>query len=260
VVVPLRVSSDEVRHIGLGRRHGGRRFLSEDLDGLAQLASCAEARIELLREAELRRLVSQAEMRALQAQIHPHFLFNALNTLYGVIPRQAAGARRMVLNLADIFRYFLAQDRTLIALAEEMRIVEAYLEVESLRLGHRLRTEFAIDPAARTVRIPALSVQPLVENAVKHGVSAQVGGGFVRVEAAMREGAVQVVVTDSGPGFDRGRGSKPPGAGVGLDNVRQRLRLCFGDAAELHITSRDGLTRVAFQVPVPQLEAVSPAS
>ena len=90
----------------------------------------------------MNRLVSQAELRALQSQINPHFLFNALNTLYGTIPREAAGARRMVLNLAEIFRYFLQSDKTFVPLAQEMQIVRAYLEVEQLRLGDRLSVEY----------------------------------------------------------------------------------------------------------------------
>ena len=123
-------------------------------------------------------LMSQAELRALQAQINPHFLFNALNTLYGTIGRENPEARRLVLNLADVFRYFLQSDRTFIPVEEELRIVRAYLEIEELRLGPRLRTEIEIDDLALQVSIPALSIQPLVENAVKHGDSSQDGRRF----------------------------------------------------------------------------------
>ncbi|MEO7650014.1 MAG: histidine kinase, partial [Bryobacteraceae bacterium] len=106
-VVPLHFSQAEVRYALLGRREAGRRYLSEDLQALARLATQIVDQVKLFRESELHRLVTQAELRALHSQIHPHFLFNVLNTLYGVIPREAAGARRTVLNLADIFRYFL---------------------------------------------------------------------------------------------------------------------------------------------------------
>src|SRR5208337_1159652 len=119
--------------------------------------------VEQFRESEMRRLVAQAELRALQSQIHPHFLFNALNTLYGIIPREARGARETVLNLADIFRYFLETERTFLPLEEELHIVKAYLEVERLRLGEKLHVEIDVDADTLLVPIPILSIQPLVE-------------------------------------------------------------------------------------------------
>ena len=133
--------------------------------------------LEQYRDLETRRLVAQAELRALQSQIHPHFLFNALNALYGIIPREARGARETVLNLADIFRYFLETKKTLVPLEEEMHIVKAYLDVERLRLGDKLRLEIDVTPEAQAVPIPILSIQPLVENAVKHGIAPLAGGG-----------------------------------------------------------------------------------
>src|SRR6202035_2997713 len=127
---------------------GGRRYLSEDLQALSRLTAAIVEQVERFRNSEMQRLVSQAELRALQSQINPHFLFNALNTLYGTIPREEVGARRMVINLAEIFRYFLQSDRTFVPLSQEMQIVRAYLEVEQLRLGDRLRVEFQVDEAA----------------------------------------------------------------------------------------------------------------
>src|SRR6202035_5000156 len=120
---------------------GGRRYLSEDLQALSRLTAAIVEQVERFRNSEMQRLVSQAELRALQSQINPHFLFNALNTLYGTIPREASTARRIVLNLADIFRYFLQSDKTFVPLAQEMQIVRAYLEVEQSRLGNRLHVD-----------------------------------------------------------------------------------------------------------------------
>ena len=257
LIVPIRVSPDEVRHVALGRRHGGRRYLSEDLDGLAHLASCAESQIERIREDELRQLVSEAELRALHSQIHPHFLFNALNTLYGVIPRDARGARDMVLNLADIFRYFLNSDKTSIALCEELRIVQAYLEIEGLRLGSKLRTEIHVDPAAEAVPIPVLTIQPLVENAVKHGIATLAEGGTVRVEATLDDAGLRVSVSDSGPGFDPGAKAHSAGAGVALQNVRQRLLLFYGQDAVLEVSRTNGVTVVGFRVRAERLALVA---
>ena len=148
VVVPVRRGHDDVQLILLGRRHGGQRYFSEDLDTLRRAAVEIAERVEALRRQEMNRLVSQAELRALQSQINPHFLFNALNTLYGTIPREAVGARRMVINLADIFRYFLQSDKSFVPLAQEMQIVRAYLEVEQLRLGDRLAIEFQVNESA----------------------------------------------------------------------------------------------------------------
>ena len=143
-------------------------------------------------------LVSQAELKALQSQINPHFLFNSLNTLYGTIDRGNAEARRLVLNLAELFRYLLRSDRTLIEIEEELRIVRAYLEIEQLRLGTKLRIEINVDEAARRAGIPLLSVQPLVENAVKHGVAPKTGAGFVRLDITTRQDVLTVIVSNSG--------------------------------------------------------------
>jgi len=251
VSLPLRFANGDSRLLPLGRRQGGRRYLSQDLDDLQRLAAAIAERVEQLRSHEMRKLVTQAELHALEAQIHPHFLFNALNTLYGVIPLQAADARRLVLNLADILRYFLQSDRTYIPLEEELRIVEAYLEIESLRLGAKLSTEITIDPRVRREPIPILSIEPLVENAVKHGVAARREPGFVKVRAYLEDSRVVVEVQDSGPGFHPGAGKPSTGAGVGLENVRRRLRLCYGDASALAIqTPPGGGTLAGFTIPV----------
>jgi two-component system, LytTR family, sensor kinase len=207
--------------------------------------------VERFRAEELKRLVSQAELRALQAQINPHFLFNALNTLYGTIDRRSHEARRMVLNLADIFRYCLQGDRTVIALSEELRIVEAYLEIEALRLGDRLQTEVIAEKSARSVSIPILSIQPLVENAVKHGIAVKHGGGRVSVRAEETTAGLRITVEDTGIGFEQSRLHARNGTGRGLDNVRRRLALCYGPAADLIIESSNAGSTVTFLVPQP---------
>ncbi len=126
-VVPLRFSRGDAHLLLLGSRRGGRRYLSEDLEMLERLAAIVTEQVERLRSSEMQALVSQAELRALQAQINPHFFFNALNTLYGVIARENSAARRLVLNLAGLFRYSFAVNSGLSPLSEEIRIVRAYL-------------------------------------------------------------------------------------------------------------------------------------
>src|SRR5262249_4214703 len=153
--------------------------------------------IEQLRSLQMQNLVSQAELKALQAQINPHFLFNSLNTLYGTIDRSNLAARRMVLNLADVFRYRLRAERNFLEEEGELKIVRAYLEIEELRLGPKLRTEIEVDEFALHATIPLLSVQPLVENAVKHGVAARMGTGLVRLRIRKLENAVSVEVSNS---------------------------------------------------------------
>ncbi len=181
-----------------GPRDGARRYLSEDFAVLMRLGAAVVEHVEQLRGIQMQGLVSQAELKALQAQINPHFLFNSLNTLYGTIDRGNAEARRLVLNLADVFRYLLRSDRTLIEIEEELRIVRAYLEIEQLRLGAKLRTEINVDEAALRAMIPLLSVQPLVENAVKHGVAPRTGTGFVRLDITARPDLLSVTVSNSG--------------------------------------------------------------
>jgi len=232
VVIPLRLpsrlSSDLpsgfARFVLLGRRSGGRRYLSEDLQVLGRAAGQIVEQVEQFRESEMRRLVAQAELRALQSQIHPHFLFNALNTLYGIIPREAKGARDTVLNLADIFRYFLETEKSFLPLEEELRIVKAYLEVERLRLGGKLRIEIDVEPAALLAPIPILSIQPLVENAVKHGIAPQSDGGLVRIEAR--------VETRMETRIDAGSHSRPrpeSGAPSAEGGVHRDLRVTVTD-------------------------------
>ena len=245
VVVPIRTAR-KPRSLLLGRRSGGRRYLSEDLLALGRAAIVIVGQLEQFRETELRRLVTLAELRALQSQIHPHFLFNALNALYGIIPREAKSARETVLNLADIFRYSLETGRMMRPLSDELRIIRAYLEVERLRLGDKLRIEIQVAEAALEVPIPVLSIQPLVENAVKHGIAPKVEGGLVRVEVATENDGIRILVSDTGPGFPSESSTR---AGVGLDNVARRLDLYFGAEAALNVESNSSGTTASFLIP-----------
>jgi LytS/YehU family sensor histidine kinase len=131
---------------------------------------------------------------------------------------------------------------------EELRIVRAYLEIEELRLGPRLRTEIEVDDTALKVSIPALSIQPLVENAVKHGIAARMGDGLVRLAIRAEQNQIAVSISNSGEcDSEILTGST---TGVGLANVRRRLALCYGDETGLKISVKDGLTTVAFALPL----------
>jgi hypothetical protein len=254
--VPMRLSNGETHWGLLGRRQGGRRYVSADLESIERLTAAIVERAEQLRTVEMQRLVAEAELQALEAQIHPHFLFNALNTLYGVIPRESGDARRLVLNLSDILRYFLKTGKTLIPLEEEMRIVRAYLEIEQLRMGGKLAASIEVDPGLEREPIPILSIEPLVENAVKHGVASRSTPGAVRIRVRSTPSGMAVEVGDTGPGFTAARADSQRGAGMGLANVARRLKLCYGEQAELRIDSTADGTRVAFDVPLaPSAEA-----
>ncbi len=155
-----------------------------------------------------------------------------------------------MLNLAEIFRYFLQGHRTVIPLSEELRIVKAYLEIEAVRLGERLETELIVSQSVEAILIPILSLQPLVENAVKHGIAGKQGYGRVCVKAERVPTGLRLTVEDTGVGFERS-GAQPGGMGLGLENVRRRLALCYGPAADLQIQSSAAGTSVTFLVPDP---------
>jgi two-component system LytT family sensor kinase len=216
-----------------------------------RLASAIIQQVERFRSEELKRLATQAELRALQAQINPHFLFNAFNTLYGTIDRTSIEARRLVLNLTEIFRYFLQGDRSVILLSEELRIIKAYLEIEALRLGDRLRTDIDVPESALSAMIPILCLQPLVENAVKHGVAAKAGPGRISLRAHTQGASLHITVEDSSLGVAGSGTHSHDGSGVGLANVRRRLDLSYGVSASLNVSR--GSTGSIVTLVIPEL-------
>jgi two-component system LytT family sensor kinase len=253
-MTPLRLSRGDAHIFLLGSRRGGRRYLSENLEMLDRFAVIVSEQVERLRNSEMQSLVSTAELRALQAQINPHFFFNVLNTLYGVIARENSAARRMVLNIADLFRHSFAVNSALIPLAEEIRIVKAYLEIEGVRLGSKLSTQFDVDESVLNTEVPVLSVQPLVENAVKHGIACREGGGFVRVTIQKQADHILIAVSNSGV-FRESRRSMD-GHGIGMANVRRRLALCYG-SSDLEVSTTHEVTTVRFRVPASNPSPVS---
>jgi two-component system sensor histidine kinase AlgZ len=181
----------------------------------------------------LRVQVMATELDALQARINPHFLFNTLNSIAALIREDPARAEAVTLQLSSLFRYTLqAPKQGSVTLEEELSIVEGYLAIEQQRLAERLTYSIDVEPSLLGVRIPPLLLQPLVENAVKHGIASSVSGGRVTV-AGRRDGErVHLTVTDTRSGGDPLSGAAP-GTGEGLDNVRRRLRGTFGPKADL---------------------------
>ncbi|MFN2431407.1 MAG: sensor histidine kinase [Gemmatimonadota bacterium] len=204
---------------------------------------------EAVERERLEKLRAEAELSALQARINPHFLFNTLNSLAALIPVDPGAAEEMTQRLSDCFRYVLQASHGPVALEEEMRFVEDYLSLERLRFGERLGVRVALEPEARAQRLPGLAVQPLVENALKHGIAPLERGGHVAVDARRAEDSLVIVVEDDGRGL-RGLPEAVLARGTGLANVRARLRSAFGPDAGLTIEPRTGGgTRVTLRLP-----------
>jgi two-component system LytT family sensor kinase len=207
-----------------------------------------EQRALHLREERLKRLLTEAELKALRTQVDPHFLFNTLNTIAELISTNPKQAERMTERLAECFRYALAKhSRALSTLDEELDFARHYLEIEQVRFGDRLRVSLSRGDAVGTEQIPSLLLQPLIENAVRHGLAPVREGGCVKV-AARRDGArLRLTVEDDGVGLRTGSN-----AGVGLRNVKERLRTMYAEAAELIVCTRaDGRgTEVTILVPL----------
>jgi hypothetical protein len=197
------------------------------------------------RRQQLEVVAREAQLRALRAQLNPHFLFNSLNSVRSLITENPQGAAAMVTGLADILRYSLASDRhDTVPLADEIAIVDEYVGLERARLEDRLRVERIVEPAALGARVPPMLVQTLVENAVKHGIAPAPAGGLVRLEARVIDGRVTIIVTNPGR-LDAVVGE----AGYGLHNARERLRLLYGDLASLTLRDDDGETVAALTLP-----------
>jgi two-component system sensor histidine kinase AlgZ len=203
------------------------------------------------REVRRRRQVEaeavRARLQALQARTDPHFLFNALNTVAALIGEDPALAERAVERLSDLFRYALeGSARERVTLGEELAAVDDLLFVESLRLGDRLAVERRVDPELRSVRIPPLVLQPLVENAVRHGLSPRRSGGTVRIAASREGGDLVLVVEDDGLGANAPRST---GAGTTHADLRRRLALTWGRGASLRAGPIAGGYRAELRLP-----------
>ena len=203
-----------------------------------------DARAERERALVAEGLALEARLEALRYQLDPHFLFNTLNVLSTLIAEERTrDAGRMVARLSDFLRLTLERGTAAeIPLADELDFVRRYLDVERIRFGDRLQTTVEADPEALGARVPPLLLQPLVENALRHGVLPREAGGSVRVEARRAGGRLLLRVEDDGGGPPEASGASP---GVGLANVRARLEAAFGRAATLRLLRRDGGGTVA---------------
>ena len=185
-----------------------------------------------------------ARLAELQARIRPHFLFNTLNSAIALVREEPAKAESLLEDLSELFRHALVEQGDSATLAEEVLVARRYLAIEQVRFGERLQVEWAIDPRAGSARVPALFLQPLVENAVKHGVEPSPTGADVKVTTQKRGSVVVIKVTNTVPA-----GQGRPGHGVALDNVRDRLRLLHDVQAHFQTALIDGRYQVRIEVP-----------
>ena len=208
----------------------------------------AEAQVHAheIAEERTRKLAAEARLRSLEARLHPHFFFNTLNSISALITVDPPRAERLVGRLATLLRLSLdTTSQALIPLGQELAMVEDYVGIETVRFGDKLQGHLDVPAALHAARVPPLSIQSLVENAVKHGVTPQRGGGEVRVTARADDGRLHIEVSDSGPGFDLAAITP----GHGLDNLVERLEALFGAQARLNVLRRGGCCVVEMVLP-----------
>ena len=216
-------------------------------------------RIEMKLE-EQQLLLLQARMDALQSQINPHFLFNTLNSVASLVRFDPDTARQMILKLSKILRRLLKKGDSFVALREEFEFIDDYLDIEVIRFGRdKLKVVKELDPASLEVMVPAMLIQPIVENSIKHGLSPKITGGTIYLRSRIAESMLVIEVEDDGvgivePGSEVSEWSTPQhGTGIGMANVRERLNVLFSDAARVEVESRTGAgTIVRILLPIPQ--------
>jgi LytS/YehU family sensor histidine kinase len=275
--VDISVAEPPHYRLDIGELVGGRRLLSDDHAAVEAIASVIGRRIDAirltderyareLREQEIGKLATEAELRALRAQINPHFLFNALTTIGYLIQTAPPRAFDTLMRLTALLRSVLRSEGEFTTLGRELELIESYLDIEHARFEQRLRVTIDVPQALKELRIPPLLLQPVVENAVKHGIAPQIRGGEVivtgRLDLSVPQSALVLVVHDSGSGASAAELTRGRVTGVGLANIERRLACHYGAAASLSITSDARLgTSVEIRLPADfrQVPVLSPS-
>jgi hypothetical protein len=263
LLLPLRVHGEAMYALAVARDPLQGSILRSELDFLRRVVRQLEARLEAARlaktrrereqhEERLRAQLTEAELRALRAQVQPHFLFNSLNTIAHLTIAAPELAERMTTMLASIFRYVLTStEDTLVPLEQEVRFIEDYLAIEQMRFGRRLTTEILVDEPARAMLVPPLLLQPLVENALLHGLAPKIEGGLLRLTTRWERQCFCIQVEDTGVGLEASPVNRSVGAHVGLANIRKRLECHYGPSATLSIAAREeGGVCASVQIPI----------
>ncbi|MEZ9524548.1 LytS/YhcK type 5TM receptor domain-containing protein [Enterovibrio norvegicus] len=246
LIIPLRTGDEVVGTIKLyERKHKLFSTINMSMaEGIAQLLS---SQILFSGYLEQKSLLTQSEIKLLHAQVNPHFLFNALNTISAIIRRDPDKARELIQNLSQFFRSNLKQNINTVTLREELAHVDAYLSIEKARFTDRLSVSVKIDSALLDTKLPSFTLQPLVENAIKHGISTLLEGGTVRIYSETINGHTAITVEDNAGCY---QAPDEEHVGLGLDIVSKRLLHQFGRDASLKITSEPNIfTRMTFIIP-----------
>jgi len=224
---------------------GVSKYFYEGLKHRLEVAT-RQLQIKELEEERSRKLAAEARLSSLESRIHPHFLFNTLNSISSLIQEDPVLAERLVERLAALLRFSLDSNQaSTVPLSRELKIVTDYLEIEKARFGDKLKYTIDVPSDLQAVEVPPLAVQTLVENSLKHVVAARREGGEVCVQARTAGGRVTIEVRDDGPGFT----AASIKAGHGLDNLQSRLTALFDDRAALNLTSSEGQTVVTISLP-----------
>jgi two-component system LytT family sensor kinase len=208
------------------------------------------------------RLLLEARLDALQRQINPHFLFNTLNSIGSLIRSKPELAREMIVKLGNILRMLLREGEAFVALGEELTFTDDYLDIEVVRFGEKLRVVKEIAPDTLDVVVPSMLLQPLIENSIKHGLEPRISGGTVTLRSRLEYGQLVIEIEDDGVGIEPGGALAAPvsglvreGSGIGMKNVRERMQVLYGGAAQVEVVSRPGRgTKVRLVMPVDGVE------
>jgi two-component system, LytTR family, sensor kinase len=216
-------------------------------------------RIEMNLE-ENQQLLLKARMDALTSQINPHFLFNTLNTVSSLIRFDPDMARGVVLKLSNILRRLLRKHETFVPLREELEFIDDYLDIEVIRFGRdNLQIFKEVDEETLDAFIPSMLLQPIIENAIKHGLAPRLAGGQIHLRTLRRDGRLSIQIEDNGLGMSAERLAEVYGGGIGISNVHARLRLLYGDQFEMDIRSREG-EGTQIRIEIPELAAANTAA
>jgi two-component system LytT family sensor kinase len=214
------------------------------------------ARIEH-RLQEQEKLLLAAKIEALKSQINPHFLFNTLASISSLIRSQPEMARMLIIKLSGLLRRLLRSHQHFISLREELESIDEYLDIEVVRFGPKLKVHKVIGADTYDLIVPSMILQPLVENSIKHGLSRKVGAGSIVIRSWREHGRAVIEVEDDGMGFVLARLEQPMSSGIGLANVRERLRVIYGTTYQLTLTSEPGKGTIA-RIEIPELMVEEP--
>jgi two-component system sensor histidine kinase AlgZ len=198
-----------------------------------------------LRSRALSPAVAEARIQALQARIRPHFLYNSINAVISLVRSDPRGAERALEDMADLFRVLMADNRTLAPIAEEVQLARQYLAIEAIRLGERLKVSWRVDSMPADALVPPMVLQPLVENAVYHGIEPSPAGGEIAIDIQRAGAQVHMTLTNPLPAANR----HAPGNRMAIANIRERLQLHFDAEATMRSEERDGMYVVTIRIP-----------